>query len=99
MTTPHASEGVAIESRDGVLRITLDRPSRKNSLDPPSVRRIVTALEAAATDDALRVVVLAGNGPDFCSGADWVASNAAATHERAACSGGPRSRRIGSSSC
>ena len=82
MTTPHAAEGVAIESRDGVLRITLDRPSRKNSLDPPSVRRIVAALEAAATDDALRVVVLAGNGPDFCSGADWVASNAAGTRPR-----------------
>jgi enoyl-CoA hydratase/carnithine racemase len=41
MTTPQASEGVAIESRDGVLRITLDRPSRKNSLDAPPVRRIV----------------------------------------------------------
>ena len=82
MTTPTDSEGVAIENRDGVLRITLDRPSRKNSLDPPSVRRIVAALEAAATDDTLRVIVLAGNGSDFCSGADWVASNAAGTRPR-----------------
>jgi 2-(1,2-epoxy-1,2-dihydrophenyl)acetyl-CoA isomerase len=82
MTTPTDSAGVAIENRDGVLRITLDRPSRKNSLDLPSLRRILAALETAATDDTLRVVVLASNGPDFCSGADWVASNAAGTRPR-----------------
>ena len=68
MTTPTAAEGVVIESRDGVLHITLDRPSRKNSLHLPSVRRIVAALEAAATDDGLRVVVLAGNGDDLLIG-------------------------------
>jgi 2-(1,2-epoxy-1,2-dihydrophenyl)acetyl-CoA isomerase len=82
MTTANASEGVAIESRDGVLRIMLDRPSRKNSLDVISVRRIVAALEAAATDDSLRVIVIAGNGPDFCAGADWVAANAGGVRPR-----------------
>jgi 2-(1,2-epoxy-1,2-dihydrophenyl)acetyl-CoA isomerase len=80
MTT--ASDGVAIETRDGVLRITLDRPDHKNALDVAGVRRIVAALEAAATDDALRVVLLSGNGADFCSGADWVATNAARTRPR-----------------
>ena len=80
--TAAASDGVSIESADGVLRITLDRPARKNSLDAAAVRRIVTALEAAATDDALRVVVLSGNGADFCSGADWVAANAAGIRPR-----------------
>ena len=80
MTT--ASEGVAIEAREGVLRITLDRPDHKNALDAAAIRAIVAALEAAATDDALRVVLLAGNGGDFCSGADWVATNAARTRPR-----------------
>jgi len=60
---------------DGVLRIVLNRPERRNSLDAEAVRMVVAALEAAATDDALRVIVLAGAGEDFCSGADWVASN------------------------
>src|SRR5439155_26296948 len=46
------------------------------------VRQIVGALEAAATDDALRVVLLTGSGADFCSGADWVAANAAGTRPR-----------------
>jgi 2-(1,2-epoxy-1,2-dihydrophenyl)acetyl-CoA isomerase len=82
MTAPSASEGVAIESGGGVLRITLERPSRRNSLDVAAVRRIVAALEAAATDDALRVVLLTGRGGDFCSGADWVAANAAGARPR-----------------
>jgi 2-(1,2-epoxy-1,2-dihydrophenyl)acetyl-CoA isomerase len=66
---------VSIGANEGVLRVELDRPSRKNSLDPGSVRSIVTALENASTDDSLRVVLISGAGPDFCSGADWVASN------------------------
>lgn len=76
MTGPRAQDGVAVEADGGVLRIVIDRPARKGSLDPPAVRRMVEALEAAAADDALRVVLLTSAGDDFCSGADWVASNA-----------------------
>jgi 2-(1,2-epoxy-1,2-dihydrophenyl)acetyl-CoA isomerase len=71
---------VSIDASEGVLRVVLDRPSRKNSLDPGAVRSIVTTLEEAATDDTLRVVVISGAGPDFCSGADWVASNRDGQH-------------------
>lgn len=71
-----ATDGIVVAHDGGVLRITIDRPDRKGSLDPVAVRRIVDTLEAAATDDALRVVVLTSAGSDFCSGADWVASNA-----------------------
>ena len=60
---------------DGVLRVTLDRPSHKNSLTPAAVRAIVEALEGAAADDSLRAVLLASSGPDFCAGADVVAAN------------------------
>jgi len=70
------ADGVTITAADGVLRVVLDRPARKNSLTPPDVRAVVEALEAAATDDALRAVLLTGAGPDFCAGADWVATNA-----------------------
>lgn len=70
-------------SDDGILRITLDRPERKNALDVGTIRSIVERLESASTDDALRAVVIRGAGPDFCSGADWVATNEA---------GGPRPR-------
>lgn len=71
-----SADGVDVTRADGVLHIVLDRPERKNALDSPAVTRIVRALEAAAVDDALRVVVIRGTGGDFCTGADWVARNA-----------------------
>jgi 2-(1,2-epoxy-1,2-dihydrophenyl)acetyl-CoA isomerase len=68
-------QGVLVESADGVLRITIDRPGRKGALDVAAVGRVVSTLESAATDDTLRVVVLSSTGEDFSSGSDWVASN------------------------
>jgi len=68
---------VRFSTSDGLLHVTLDRPSHKNSLTPASVREIVEALERAAVDDALRAVLLDSSGPDFCTGADIVAANPA----------------------
>jgi 2-(1,2-epoxy-1,2-dihydrophenyl)acetyl-CoA isomerase len=70
-----SGEGVLIDAVDGVLQIRLDRPERKNALPLDAISRINRALEDAATDDALRAVVIRSTGPDFCTGADWVASN------------------------
>ena len=69
------NDGILVERDDSVLRIVIDRPARKGSLDPPAVRRIIEALEEAATDDRLRAVLLTSAGDDFCTGADWVATN------------------------
>jgi 2-(1,2-epoxy-1,2-dihydrophenyl)acetyl-CoA isomerase len=66
---------IRIETTDDVLHIVLDRPLAKNSLTPDAVREMIAALEAAAIDDAVRVVSLSSSGPDFCAGADVVASN------------------------
>jgi 2-(1,2-epoxy-1,2-dihydrophenyl)acetyl-CoA isomerase len=66
---------VAIARDDAALRIVLDRPAHKNALAPAGMTRVVAALEAAALDDTLRVIVLSGAGADFCAGADWVARN------------------------
>ena len=57
--TRRASTASSIDAADGVLRIRLDRPERKNALDVAAIARIVDALEDAATDDSLRAVVLA----------------------------------------
>jgi 2-(1,2-epoxy-1,2-dihydrophenyl)acetyl-CoA isomerase len=74
--TDGVADSVIVESTEGVLRITIDRPERKGSLDVTAARRIVESLEAASTDDTLRVVVLSSTGDDFCTGSDWVAANA-----------------------
>lgn len=75
--TATSDAGIVLERDGAVLRIGLDRPERRNALDTVAVRRIIVALEEAATDDTLRVVLIESRGPDFCSGADWVASNTA----------------------
>ena len=68
-------------SRDGaILRFTLDRPSRRNSLSHPMIDAFVDALTDAATDDSLRAIHIRGAGDDFCAGADWVATNDAAAN-------------------
>src|SRR4051794_38663502 len=75
MDVPPGDTGVAIEADGGVLSLEIRRAARRNALDQAAIRSLVKALEDAATDDSLRVVVLSGEGDDFCSGADWVATN------------------------
>ncbi|MEN3223641.1 enoyl-CoA hydratase-related protein [Mycolicibacterium porcinum] len=70
------SDGSVTTSRaDSTLRITLDRPSRRNSLSHQMIDDLVDVLTAAAYDDSLRAIALTGTGEDFCTGADWVATN------------------------
>ena len=70
------AEGSVTARRDGaVLRVTLDRPLRRNSLTHLMVEALVDALTDAAADDSLRAIHIRSTGDDFCSGADWVASN------------------------
>lgn len=61
---------VLSESRGGVLTLTLNRPAKRNALDAGTVGELAAAIARAGGDDAVRVVLLAGAGPDFCAGAD-----------------------------
>lgn len=54
----------------GVARIVLDRPERRNALDRALVAALKEVLEAADSDERVRIVGLSGAGPDFCAGAD-----------------------------
>ncbi|MHA6803372.1 enoyl-CoA hydratase/isomerase family protein [Salinifilum ghardaiensis] len=56
-----------------VLTVTLNRPRKKNALDPDAWRLLREAFRGAASDDAVRAVVLTGAGGDFCAGADLTA--------------------------
>src|SRR3954449_11841894 len=53
-----------------VARITLNRPEKRNALNDAVIAGIKQALKTAAADKNVRVVVIAGAGKDFCSGAD-----------------------------
>jgi 2-(1,2-epoxy-1,2-dihydrophenyl)acetyl-CoA isomerase len=65
-----AYDHVTVERNDGVGRVTLDRPDAYNSLDAATARDLRTAVVELAEDDDVRCLVLGGNGPAFCSGAD-----------------------------
>ncbi len=54
----------------GVDRISLDRPSQRNALNAELVAELKEVLALADADDRVRVVLLTGEGPDFCAGAD-----------------------------
>ena len=64
---------ILYEASGGMARITLNRPEKRNALDPRMVADLRGALADAGGDDTVRVVLLAGAGRDFCSGADLAA--------------------------
>jgi enoyl-CoA hydratase/carnithine racemase len=55
---------------DGVLWLTLNRPRQYNALSAALLDALHTALDNAATDKRVRVVVIAANGAAFCAGHD-----------------------------
>lgn len=54
----------------GIARITINRPKRANSFDPPLAASLFEALDWLANDPKLRVLVLLGAGRSFCAGLD-----------------------------
>ncbi len=54
----------------GILRLTLNDSRRRNALSEAMLNRLATAFADATGDAAVRVVVLAANGPAFCAGHD-----------------------------
>ena len=58
------------DDRDGVRTLTLNRPRRKNAINPALWIELRDALNAAGRDRGVRALVIAGSGGSFCSGAD-----------------------------
>lgn len=68
---------VLLEHRDGgVMRLTLNRPDRRNALSPDLVLALREALARARSDADVRAVLLAAEGPAFCAGGDLDAMRA-----------------------
>ncbi|WP_299577261.1 enoyl-CoA hydratase-related protein [uncultured Williamsia sp.] len=64
-------DGLGVTTADGVLWVTLDRPSRGNSVTRRMQRGLVDALRTATGDPTTRAVVLTGAGDrHFCTGPD-----------------------------
>ena len=61
---------LAIHQRAGVLRITLNRPEKRNALNPEMMDELTQVLVAAGEDASCGVVLLTGAGSAFCAGLD-----------------------------
>ena len=72
------SEPVVLCATDarGVATVTLNRPQVNNAYNGDMIATLLDAFGALAADDAVRLVVLRGNGPHFQAGADltWIDS-------------------------
>ena len=55
---------------DGVARVRLNRPEKRNALNDELIAALKVALNRADQDEETRVILLSGEGKDFCSGAD-----------------------------
>ena len=60
----------SVDEGAGIARVTLDRPERRNALNRALVEELRETLALAESDERVRVIVIAGTGPDFCAGAD-----------------------------
>ncbi|MBN1849686.1 MAG: enoyl-CoA hydratase/isomerase family protein [Deltaproteobacteria bacterium] len=58
------------EVKDGIAKVTLWRPGKMNALTPVMRKELIHLFSEADRDDAVRVVVVTGDGDAFCAGAD-----------------------------
>jgi enoyl-CoA hydratase/carnithine racemase len=72
---------VVADSRDGVCTLTMNRGDRFNPLSTAMIAALDAALDAAAGDSRIRVVVLAGAGRAFCAGHDLTEMRAHIDHD------------------
>ena len=59
-----------VEKKDGIARVTLNRPELRNAFDDGLIALLQKSFVDIENDKSIRVLILAGNGPAFCAGAD-----------------------------
>jgi enoyl-CoA hydratase len=89
VTAARRDLGVGWSVRDGIARITLERPRHGNRIDQTAAQALCEAAEAIELDDGVIIVVVSGGGGSFCLGSeipepvppaqDWVAAIAKLT--------------------
>jgi enoyl-CoA hydratase/carnithine racemase len=70
-TATDIAQRVTVNLTGGVADVRLNRPEKRNALDPAMFAGLVAAGKRLMTQPGLRAVVLSGEGPDFCAGLDF----------------------------
>ena len=63
-------EPVLFEVESGIATITLNRPEKRNAINGELLALLYSYVDNVASDNAIRVAILTGNGKSFCSGID-----------------------------
>jgi 2-(1,2-epoxy-1,2-dihydrophenyl)acetyl-CoA isomerase len=67
---------VRVASAEGILRLHLDKPEKRNALDDDMVATLIDEVDRAGRDEAVRCILVTAEGDHFCSGFDLVGRNA-----------------------
>jgi len=78
-----------------VMRLTLNRPERRNAMNTAMGEAIDAALDTLEADRSVRIVVLAGAGGHFCAGLDLAELGAGASEAERLAAAEARNQRIG----
>ena len=70
MTDTPAADVVSVEFDNGVAWVSLNRPDKRNCMNPTLNRRMHEVLDELEADDRCRVLVLTGEGTAFSAGMD-----------------------------
>lgn len=70
MSADRSNTTIIADRREGILRLVLNRPEKKNALNPAMYETLAETIEEADRDDRVRVVFLQGAGDCFTSGND-----------------------------
>ncbi|KAF4227196.1 hypothetical protein CNMCM8980_003230 [Aspergillus fumigatiaffinis] len=73
------TQSILITAEDGITTITINRPHRRNAVNPPTANALYNALLAFDADPAQKICILTGADGTFCAGADLHTVAAAGT--------------------
>ncbi len=76
---------IIVESRNGLVQVTLNRPERRNAFDAEMARDLSEVFGTWGHDPSVRGILVTGSGSAFCAGADlsWMSGNGAITEGQA----------------
>ncbi len=69
-TSQAGQKSVLVDIQDGIAWVSLNRPEKRNAINPAIVTEMNEALDALEMDDACKVVVITGAGDSFSAGQD-----------------------------
>ncbi len=63
-------KGLKLNKKDGIMTITLSNPTRRNAVTAEQQEELIQIWEDVWADNEVRVIIIQGDGKDFCAGAD-----------------------------